>query len=338
MPDTGAVSPIPGLRETVLVAPDSFKGTFSATEVAEAVGAGLCDAGRPVDLCPVADGGEGTLQALRPAFGGELRTVSVHGPLGRAMKAPFLLSEDGRTAIVETASASGLHLVPRRGRDPFAASTVGTGELIAAAVAAGAGTVVLGVGGSATTDGGTGAIDAIERAGGLEDARLVVLCDVRTPFEDAARVFGPQKGADPDAVKRLTARLNRQARRMPRDPRGIEMTGGAGGLSGGLWATFGAELVGGAAFVLDAVEFDRRMLESRTVITGEGKLDGQSLVGKLVAEIATRARQRGVPCGAVCGVRELDAMGARILDLEHILEARTLAELQRAGRELAELI
>ena len=338
MPDTGAVSPIPGVRETVLVAPDSFKGTFTATEVADALGAGLRAAGRPVDLCPVADGGEGTLEALRPAFGGELRTVSVHGPLGRPMKAPFLVSEDGRTAVVETASASGLHLVAPRRRDPLAASTVGTGELIAAAVAAGAGTVLLGVGGSATTDGGAGAIEAIERAGGLGDARLVVLCDVRTPFEDAARVFGPQKGADSGAVTRLTARLNRQARRMPRDPRGIAMTGAAGGLSGGLWATFGAELAGGAAFVLDAVEFDQRMLAARTVITGEGKLDGQSLVGKLVAEVATRARQRGVPCDAVCGVRELDAMGARMLDLEHILEATTVAELQRAGRELAEVI
>jgi glycerate 2-kinase len=329
---------IAGVRETVLVAPDSFKGTFTATEVAEAVGAGLRAAGRSVDLCPVADGGEGTLEALRSAFGGELRTVTTHGPLGRALRAPFLLSEDGRTAIVETAAASGLDLVPARRRDPFAASTAGTGELIAAAVAAGARTVLLGVGGSATTDGGAGAIEAIERAGGLRDARLVVLCDVRTPFEDAARVFGPQKGADPDAVKRLTSRLHRQARRMPRDPRGLEMTGAAGGLSGGLWAAFGAELVGGAAFVLDAVQFDRRMLQSRTVITGEGRLDAQSLVGKLVAEIATRARQRGVPCDAVCGVRELDAMGARMLDLERIVEATTLAELERAGRELGELV
>ena len=120
-------------------------------------------AGRPVDLCPVADGGEGTLEALRPAFGGELRSAPAHGPLGRPLEASFLLSEDGRTAIVETASASGLRLLPRRGRDPFAASTAGTGELIAAAVAAGARTVLLGVGGSATTDGGAGAIGAIER-------------------------------------------------------------------------------------------------------------------------------------------------------------------------------
>jgi glycerate 2-kinase len=338
MADTARVRSIPGVRETVLVAPDSFKGTFTATEVAEAVGAGLGEAGRPVDLCPVADGGEGTLEALRRAFGGELRSVAVHGPLGGPLTAPFLLSGDRRTAIIETASASGLGLVPRSRRDPFAASTAGTGELIAAAVAAGVRTVLLGVGGSATTDGGAGAIDAIEAAGGVGEARLVVLCDVRTAFEDAARVFGPQKGADPAAVKRLTARLHRQARGMARDPRGIAMTGAAGGLSGGLWATFGAELVSGAAFVLDAVEFDRRMRGARAVITGEGKLDQQSLVGKLVSEIATRARQRGVPCDAVCGVRELDAMGARMLDLEHILEASTLDDLRRAGRQLAELI
>ncbi len=151
----------------------------------------------------------------------------------------------------------------------------------------------LGVGGSATTDGGSGAIRAIERAGGMGEARLVVLCDVRTPFEDAARVFGPQKGAGPDDVERLTARLNAMARRFARDPRGVPMTGAAGGLSGGLWAAFGAELVPGAAFVLDEVGFDARMRAARAVITGEGKLDMQSLVGKVVSEVATRARQSG---------------------------------------------
>ena len=332
------MSPIPGLHETILVAPDSFKGTFTATEVAEAVGAGLGAAGRPVDLCPVADGGEGTLAALHRALGGELHGAATHGPLGRPLRADFLLCDDGRTAVVETAAASGLQLVGRRRRDPFAASTAGTGELIVAAVAAGASTVLLGVGGSATTDGGFGAIEAIEAAGGLGDARLIVLCDVRTSYEDAARVFGPQKGADPNAVTRLTARLHRRAKRLPRDPRGLERTGAAGGLSGALWAAFDAELVGGAAFVLDAVGFDRRMLASHAVITGEGKLDSQSLVGKLVSEIATRARQRGVPCAAVCGVRELDAMDVRILDLERVLEATTLDALQRAGRELGELL
>ena len=332
-----------GVPETILVAPDSFKGTFTAAQVARAVGRGLRDGGRPVDLCPMADGGEGTAEALRAALGGEVRGAAVHDPLGRAIVAEFVLSPGdgaraGTTAFVETAAASGLGLVAESERDAFAASTAGTGELIVAALAAGARTVQLGVGGSATTDGGAGALRAIDAAGGLGDARLVVLCDVRTPFEDAATVFAPQKGADPDTVRRLTRRLGELARRLPRDPRGREMTGAAGGLSGALWAAHGAQLVGGAAFVLDAVGFDARMRAARCVVTGEGRLDRQSLVGKLVSEIATRARQAGVPCHVVAGTRELDAMGARVLDLERVLQASTLAELEAAGRELARVI
>jgi glycerate 2-kinase len=161
---------------------------------------------------------------------------------------------------------------------------------------------------------------------------------VRSPFEDAARVFAPQKGADPATVRRLTARLHALARRLDRDPRGVPMTGAAGGLSGGLWAAFGAELVPGAAFVLDEVGFDARMRAARAVITGEGRLDMQSLVGKVVSEVATRARQSGVPCHAVVGSRDLDAMGARILDLDRVIEASTLAELEAAGRSLAEVL
>jgi glycerate 2-kinase len=336
MPDTGGVNPIAGIRETVLVAPDSFKGTFTAREVAEAIGSGLRDGGRPVDLCPVADGGEGTLDALMAALGGEVRTVQAEDPLGRPIEARFALS--GATAFVETAAASGLGLIAEAERDALEASTFGTGELLVAAAAAGADTILLGVGGSATTDGGAGALRAIERGGGLEGVRLVVLCDVRTTFADAARVFGPQKGADPDQVRRLTARLNAQARRLPRDPRGEPMTGAAGGLSGGLWAALGAELVSGSAFVLDAIGFDDRMRAARAVITGEGKLDEQSLVGKVVSEVATRSRQAGVPCHAVVGTRQLDAMGARVLDLERVLEATTLEELHDAGQELAGLL
>src|SRR5690349_19478829 len=211
---TAAVPPIPGVPETILVAPDSFKGTMSAVEVADAIGAGLREAGRPVDLCPVADGGEGTLDALRAAFGGELQTAEVSDPLGRTIEASFALVQGARdraVAIVEMAAASGLALVSDSERDAFAASTFGTGPLIAAAVERGAQVVYLGVGGSATTDGGTGAIKAIRQAGGLRDAKLVVLCDVRTPFEDAARIFGPQKGAGKDEVRRLTKRLNEMA-------------------------------------------------------------------------------------------------------------------------------
>ncbi len=330
------MSRIAGVPETVLVAPDSFKGTFSATEVAAAIGRGLQAAGRPADLCPVADGGEGTLDALAAGLGAERRRAAVTDPLGRPIEAEFGLAGD--VALVDTAAASGLGLVTEAERDAVAASTAGTGELIAAAIGEGARTVYLGVGGSATTDGGSGAIKAIERAGGVGGARLVVLCDVRTPFEDAARVFGPQKGADPDAVKRLTARLHAMARRLDRDPRGVPMTGAAGGLSGGLWAAFGAELVPGAAFVLDEVGFDARMRCARAVVTGEGKLDMQSLVGKVVSEVATRARQSGVPCHAVVGTRELDSMGARILDLDRVIEASTLEQLEAAGRSLAEVL
>jgi glycerate kinase len=194
------------------------------------------------------------------------------------------------------------------------------------------------VGGSATTDGGAGAIRAIARRGGLRGARLVVLCDVRTAFEDAARVFSPQKGAGPAEVMRLTRRLHDLARRLDRDPRGVPMTGAAGGLSGGLWAAFGAELRPGASFVLEALDFDRRMRAARAVVTGEGKLDLQSLAGKVVSEVATRARQSGVPCHAVVGVRELDSFGVRILDLQAVLEAGTRERLVGAGRRLADLL
>jgi glycerate 2-kinase len=336
MTDTEPVSPIAGVPRTILVAPDSFKGTFAAGEVTAAIGDGLTAGGRPVDRCPVADGGEGTLTALTGSLGARLHEADVTDPLGRPIRAPFAIG--GGVAIVETAAASGLGLVDEDERDAVAATSAGTGELIVAAARGGADTIYLGVGGSATTDGGAGAIKAIERGGGLDGVRLVVLCDVRTPFQDAARVFGPQKGASADEVRRLTKRLNALALRLARDPRGVPMTGAAGGLSGGLWAAFGAELVAGAGFVLDALGFDARLRVARAVVTGEGKLDQQSLAGKIVSEVATRARQAGVPCHAVVGTRTLDSIGARVLDLDRVLEASTLDELQAAGRTLAELI
>ena len=326
------MTPITGVPDTVLVAPDSFKGTLTASQVADAIGRGLTSAGRPVDLCPIADGGEGTLDVLAPALDAEIRTAVVADPLGREIEARFAI---GREAVVETAAASGLGLVSPADRDPIAASTHGTGELILAAVEEGAQVVYVGVGGSATTDGGSAAIRAIRRGGGLRKTKLVVLCDVRTPFEDAARVFGPQKGAGPADVRRLTSRLNGLARRLDRDPRGLPMTGAAGGLAGGLWAAFGAELIAGASFVLDAIGFDARMRAARAVVTGEGRLDQQSLAGKAVSEVATRARQAGVPCHAIVGSNGLDTFGARILDLDTIYEAGTLAQLRAAGRRLA---
>src|SRR5688572_12558822 len=205
----------------VLVAPDSFKGTFRASQVAGAIGRGLERAGlMPPDLCPVADGGEGTLDALLPQLGGEVVGVDVRDPLGRGIRAGFGLVEDGGSAIVEMAAASGLGLVAEEERDAWAASTYGTGELIAAAARAGARVILVAVGGSATSDGGAGAIEAIEDAGGLGTAQLVVLCDVRTQWEDAPRVFGPQKGADAEMVTKLAKRLDELAQTFPRDPRG----------------------------------------------------------------------------------------------------------------------
>jgi glycerate 2-kinase len=319
----------------VLVAPDSFKGTFRAAEVAGAIGRGLERAGlMPPDLCPLADGGEGTMEALLLALGGEAIAADVHDPLGRPVRASFGLVEDGGTAVIEMAAASGLGLVSESERDPWAASTYGTGELICAAVDAGAEVVVLGVGGSATTDGGAGALEAIEEHGGLAGARLVVLTDVRTPFERAPAVFGPQKGADPGMVARLEERLDELAARLPRDPRGVPMTGAAGGLSGGLWAVHGARLEAGAPFVLDALDFDARMRASRAVVTGEGRLDEQTLEGKLVGEIGTRTRQAGVPLHAIVGKDTLDAFGKRIIDLQLVQEATDLDGLEAAGERL----
>src|SRR3954464_6224875 len=201
----------------VLVAPDSFKGTFSAAQVAGAIGRGLERAGlMPPDLCPVADGGEGTLDALLPQLGGELIARTVTGPLGAPVKTGFGLIEDGGTALVEMAIASGLGLVEHK--DAWNATTYGTGELIAAAAQAGAAVILVAVGGSATTDGGAGAIEAIEAAGGIGRAKIVILTDVRTVWEDAPKVFGPQKGADAAMVKRLEERLDELAAGFPKDP------------------------------------------------------------------------------------------------------------------------
>ncbi len=316
----------------VLVAPDSFKGTFSAAEVADAVAAGVAEAGLEADLLPIADGGEGTLDVLLGALEGERITATVADPLGRPVEADFGLLADGR-GVVEMAQGSGIRLVAEDERDAWRASTRGTGELIAAAAAAGARQVIVTVGGSATTDGGAGCLAALDEAG--VEVAIEVVCDVRTPWEDAAAVFGPQKGADPATVARLAERLDELAARAPRDPRGVPMTGCAGGLSGGLYAFRDARLVPGAAFVLDAVGFDARARASRLVITGEGRLDQQTLAGKAVGEVAARCRDAGVACHAVVGVAALDADGVAALGLAGVREATTLAELAHAGRELA---
>jgi glycerate kinase len=317
----------------VLVAPDAFKGTFSAAQVGAAVERGLEAAGVRVDLCPVADGGEGTLAVLLPALGGETRGAVAHDPLGGPRPAGFALLEDGGTALVEVAEASGLHLVTApTPASAWTASSRGTGELVAAAVAEGAAVVLVAAGGSATTDGGAGAIAAIDAAGGLRGARLVVLCDVRVPWEACARTFAPQKGADPATVARLEARLDVLAKRLPRDPRGVPGAGAAGGLAGGLWAAYGAALEPGAPWVLDALGVPARLAQASAVVIGEGRLDAQSLEGKVGGELLARAGRAGIPCHAIVGsVADGFAAGA----LASVAVAGDLAALEAAGRALA---
>jgi glycerate kinase len=249
---------------------------------------------------------------LLEALGGQRRSAPTHDPLGRSIEADYLLLRDGSEAVVEVAAASGLALVEPGERDAEAASSRGTGELIAAAAGGGVTRILVAAGGSATTDAGRGAIEAIEAAGGLGDAKLEVLCDTSVPFERAVEVFAPQKGASHEQVERLTSRLVAEAGALPRDPRGRAMTGAAGGLSGGLWAAFGAHLVPGAAFVLGVIGFDRRLEDASAVITGEGRLDAQSREGKLTGEVARRCRAARVPAYAIAGevVREeIDRLG-----------------------------
>jgi glycerate kinase len=320
----------------ILVAPDSFKGTFSAVEVAQAIGRGVRRAGVTVDMCPVADGGEGTLEVLLAASGGRLVRVAVRGPLGREVEGEYaLLDADGHRALLEMASASGIALVAESERDPWAATTYGTGQLIRAAVDAGAREVLVGVGGSATVDGGRGALEAIADAGGLDGATVVVLCDVQTPWERCAEIYGPQKGAGPELVARLAERLDAYAAELPRDPRGVAMTGAAGGLSGGLWARLGAALEPGAPYVLDALGFDARLRAARCVVVGEGRMDVQSAMGKIVGEICARAGAAGVPVHAIVGRSELDPAAAHEIGLQSATEATDLARMEAAGERLA---
>jgi glycerate 2-kinase len=315
----------------VLVAPDSFKGTLSASEVAAALGRGLLNTGVHIDCCPVADGGEGTIAALRGA-GHRHVVVPATDPLGRRVQAAFAVR--GRTATVEVASASGLGLLGRRELDPWNASTYGTGQLIAAAAQFGVDVVAVAAGGSATVDGGRGAIAAIRDSGGLGKVRLVVLCDVRTTWERCATAYAPQKGASPEMVERLSARLQRLGDTLERDPRGVPGGGAAGGLAGGLWAAFGAQLVSGARYVLDTVGFRGRLEECVAVVCGEGRIDDQTHEGKVIFEIARRAHEVDVPVHAVAGQIGLDQSGIRRLGLASVSEARDLDELEKVGTAL----
>jgi glycerate kinase len=283
----------------VLAAVDKFRGTATAAEVAGAIAGAAARLGHDCDRAPVSDGGEGWLEA----FGGANRRTMVSGPLGDPVEAPWRLHGD--TAVIEMARASGLHLVGGAdGNDPMAASTTGTGELIDAALDAGARRIIVGLGGSATTDGGFGAVRAIRVPDRLRRVELLVACDVRTTFVDAAAVFAGQKGASPAQVQLLTGRLERLAQVYQEqygiDVRDVPGAGAAGGLAGGLLA-LGGDLVAGFDLLADELDLSNRVAAADLVITGEGFLDAQSFDGKVVGGVARLAARHQRRVVAIAG-------------------------------------
>jgi glycerate kinase len=299
------VTTSPGRR--LLAAPDKFRGSASAPEVAGAVAAAAEASGWSCVRLPLADGGEGTLDA----FGGGNRTARVTGPHGRPVDAPWRLGNG--VAVIESARASGLILAGgAKGNDPVAATTRGTGELIAAALEAGARRIIVSLGGSATTDGGLGAVEVLEPYAPLAGrADVLVACDVRTPFTAAAAVFGPQKGATPAQVAELTDRLRdlaaRYLQRFGVDVTAMVGAGAAGGLGGGL-AALGARLTPGFPLVAEHTGLVEAIAAADAVVTGEGRLDAASFDGKVVGGVAGIAARHGVPVLAIAGV--VDPSGA----------------------------
>lgn len=307
----------------VVVAPDKFRGTASAASAAGALAAGLSELGHDVIERPMADGGEGLLEVL----GGANRTSTVTGPLGDLVEAPWRLSN--RVATIEMARASGLDLVGgAEGNDPIAASTYGTGELIGAALDAGAKQIIVGVGGSATTDGGLGALRALYPVLRVRGVQLEVACDVRLTFVDAARVFSPQKGATPAQVELLERRLERLVQVYENDyaknVADLEGGGAAGGLAGGLTCV-GASLVPGFDLVADLVGLDEAAESADLLITGEGFLDAESFDGKVVGGVAELGAALGVAVVAVVG-EAFDSAEERV---------PTISLVEQFGRERA---
>lgn len=359
----------------VLVAPDKFKGSLTGRQAGDAMRDGLSRVWpqAQVDVVPVADGGDGTAQALVDALGGRFVEKSVTGPDGRPVDAAFALVGDGTTAVVEMARASGLALLREGSNDPRTATSAGTGELIGAAIAQGARRVLLGIGGSATNDGGKGALAALGfrflddaaqplPAGGAALARLVridgsgvapavhaasieIASDVDNPLcgpNGASASYGPQKGADPAAVRELDQALARFADVLAAttggDVRDVPGAGAAGGIGAGFMALLGAKLVPGATLVLDTLGFDARLDGVDLVVTGEGRLDRQTLAGKAPYAVAQAARHRGIRCVAVAGSvdlrgDDLDKMG--LADVEAIASpGMPLEEAERQARGL----
>jgi glycerate kinase len=296
----------------VAAAVDKFKGTATGKQVAAAVGSACWELGHDCTELPMADGGEGTLEAL----GGANRTSVVTGPLGDPVNAEWRMYRG--TAVIEMARASGLTLIGGAvNNDAMAASTIGTGELIDMALDAGAKKIIVCLGGSATTDGGYGALRAITSPHRLRGVKLLVACDVRTRFLEAAEVFGPQKGASPAQVKLLTGRLQRLAQIYQHDygvdVREIDGTGAAGGIAGALVA-LGGRLIPGFDLVADELDLHDVIAAADIVITGEGYLDEQSFEGKVVGGVQEMAAEAGKPVGAIVG----DAAPEVASRIEHI--------------------
>jgi glycerate 2-kinase len=332
----------------VLIAPDCFGGTLTAPEAAEAIAAGWRNSA-PDDaltLCPLADGGPGFVDVLYAALGGQLRYRSVAGPLGSSVDAMWLEHEG--TAYIECAQACGLALVAKPERNALAATTVGVGELIRHALESDVHTIVVGLGGSATTDGGAGMVrelgavpvgadgEPLPVGGGplvntvrlegrvdLRGVRLVAASDVENPLlgrHGAARVFGPQKGADDLAVRRLEKSLTRWADMLAevagRDVRDEPGAGAAGGLGAALIA-LGADVESGAGLVRRLTGLDTALARAQLVITGEGSFDFQSLRGKLVTRVAAAAAERGTPCVVLAGQVSVGRRRAAAVGVDH---------------------
>ncbi|MBI4376679.1 MAG: glycerate kinase [Elusimicrobia bacterium] len=344
----------------MLIAPNAFKGSLTATQAARAFRAGVRQVlpSAKVELMPIADGGDGLIESLLAAKGGRRLRLSVRGPLGGALRSQFAMLSGG-TAVIEMALASGLALLPRRDWDVWRASTFGTGQLIKAALSRGARAIVVGLGGSASSDGGAGMAQALgfrllDSAGcpiapgaagllslqrieagpetdGLRRVRVIGVSDVDNPLlgpRGSARVYGPQKGASPATVRLIERALRRYAdrlrRQMGRDIAGVPGAGAAGGLGAGLLAFLKAELVPGAGYVLDFVGARRRLGSVRAALTGEGRLDRTSFFGKAPIEFSKLAASLGVPVAAVCG--RCDPAIARRLDSCGIRAVATLEE------------
>src|SRR5512146_2257870 len=317
-----------------LASPASLKGVLDSASAAAHLAAGLRRSVTAEEL-PVADGGEGTAAVLHAACGGEWHTARVSGPLGLPVTARWLVLPDG-SAVVDAAEAVGLPLVGVGERDPLRASTHGLGELLLAILAERPREMLVGVGGTATVDGGVGMREVVGSA--LREARVRVLCDVRNPLlgeRGAARVFGPQKGADPEAVEELEQRLAALTELQPfRDVPGA----GAGGGLGAGFAALGAELCDGAALVLDTIGFDERARLADLVVTGEGTVDRTTLEGKAPGAVVRRCDTLAVSCVLFGGVVR-DGVDARPLSGDVARAAEDLEELgEELGRALVERV